>query len=375
MSSARDVSSSLSACAGAAAEPDDFGPDNFSPDDFGPGVSGPDVSGSAVARPGTVQPDTAGPDLAELLASTPGVTPVDDAAFAAAYEATGDVDRAHLKTCIARLHVLYGAAGGAGAGDLRAARTAIRWRQGFTSLEHSTPCAWALVCVDAAWASAPRLLAAVLPALFAGVGNVAVLRVGGDGPWPAPVLAALELAGQEVVADLTADALPALLEALAASGGAAGRDGAGGRLVSLGEHPDGISARARSLGVSVWRDGPAPVIGIVEDADAIVLSDRLNVPALRAAHPDATFLDIPAASSGAIASGFAPLSTLPSLLPLTAVACAPDQASGWLDHVDLVLGPGHEWCWMHPGLSPAWFARRAVALLSASVSPGSSGTP
>ncbi|MDR3043015.1 MAG: hypothetical protein LBU75_01980 [Desulfovibrio sp.] len=341
MSSASDFSSSLSACAGDPAKPEE-----------------------------------SGPDLGELLASTPGIIPVGDAAFAAAYEATGDVDRARLKTCIARLHVLQG--GGGAAGDVlegRVGRTATRWRQGFTSIEHAAPCVWALICVDATWPSAPRLLAAVLPALFAGVGGVAVLRVGGSGQWPASVLAALELAGQEVVADVAPEALPALLEGLSANGGLAGRDGAGGRLVLLGDHPDGISARARSLGVSVWRDGPAPVIGIVEDADAIAPDDRLNVPALRSAHPDATFLDIPAAPSGATAPGFVPQSTLPPLLPLTAIACAPDQASGWLDHAALVLGPGHEWCWMHPGLSPVWFARRAVALLPASPPADLPGLP
>ena len=35
------------------------------------------------------------------------------------------------------------------------------------------------------------LLAALLPALFAGVGSVAVLRVGGGGAWPPQVLAAI----------------------------------------------------------------------------------------------------------------------------------------------------------------------------------------
>lgn len=319
--------------------------------------------------------------MADVLASTPGVTPVDDAAFAAAYEAAGDVDRARLKTCIARLHVLYEAAGGAGAGDVREGRTATRWRQGFASLEHASPCAWTLVCMDAAWGSAPRLLAAVLPPLFAGVGSVVVLRMGGSGPWPAPVLAALELAGQEAVADAAPEALPALLEALAAGtgvGGTGGTGGAGGRLVLLGDHPDEMCARARSLGIAVWRDGPTPVIGIADGTDAIAQSDRLDVPALRAAHPDATFLDLPAAPSGPIPSAPASVTPLSPLAPwaaVTTVACAPAHASAWLDHAGLVLGPGHEWCWMHPGLSPGWFTRRAVALLPATASPGSSGLP
>lgn len=290
----------------------------------------------------------AAPDLADLLASTSGVTPVDDAAFAAAYEATGDVGRARLKTCIARLHVVYGAAGGAGGGEVRQGSTATRWRQGFASLEQVAPCAWTLVCVDAAWASAPRLLAALLPALFAGVGSVAVVRVGGEGPWPAPVLAALELAGQEVVADAAPVVLPALLDSLAHGGAGQGM----GRLLLLGEHPDAMFAHARALGVPVWRDGPAPIIGVAGISPEIAPSDRLDAAALRAAHPDAVFAEVPAAPS---AHGFQ--------ASLAAVACGLDHASVWLGHADLVLGPGHEWCWMHPGLSPAWFARRAVALL------------
>lgn len=319
-----------------------------------------------------------GPDMADVLASAPGITPVADAAFAAAYEAAGDVDRARLKTCIARLHVLYGAAGGAGAGDVREGRTATRWRQGFVSLEHASPCGWTLVCVDAAWVSAPRLLAAVLPALFAGVGSVVVLRTGGSEPWPAPVLAALELAGQEMVADAAPEGLPALLEALAAGTGVGGTGGAGGRLVLLGDHPDEVCARARSLGIAVWRDGPAPVIGIADGAGAIAQSDRLDVPALRAAHPDATFLDLPAVPSGPIPPALASVTPQSPPTPwaaVTTVACASAHAPAWLDHAGLVLGPGHEWCWMHPGLSPGWFTRRAVALLPATASSGSSGLP
>ncbi len=307
-----------------------------------------DHSSSLSTPAGQCAAQSAAPDLAELLASTTGVTPVDDAAFAAAYEATGDVDRARLKTCIARLHVVYGAAGGAGGGEVRQGTTATRWRQGFASLEQVAPCAWTLVCVDAAWASAPRLLAALLPALFAGVGSVAVVRVGGDGSWPAPVLAALELAGQEVVADAAPAVLPALLESVANGGASQGM----GRLLLLGDHPDAVSAQACALGVPVWRDGPVPIIGVADISSEIVPSDRLDAAALRAAQPDAVLVDVPAAPS---VHGFQ--------ASLAAVACSPDHASAWLAHADLVLGPGHEWCWMHPGLSPAWFARRAVALL------------
>lgn len=308
--------------------------------------------------------------MADVLASTPGVTPVADAAFAAAYEAAGDVDRARLKTCIARLHVLYGATGGAGAGDVREGRTATRWRQGFASLEHASPCGWTLVCVDAAWVSAPRLLAAVLPALFAGVGSVAVLRTGGSGPWPAPVLAALELAGQEVVADAAPEVLPTLLEALVASGSTGRTTEAGGRLLLLGEHPDHVSVLARAYGVPVWRDASLPTIGIVSRSDAIDEPDCPNGAALRAAHPDATFVDVPP-----LPQSTARAASLTPFAPLAAVACAPAHASAWLDHAGLVLGPGHEWCWMHPGLSPAWFTRRAVALLPVTASSGSSGLP
>ncbi len=290
--------------------------------------------------------DAASPDLAALLAGLPGAACVDDAAFAAAYEATGDVDRARLKTCIARLHVLYGQTG-----DVREGCGVTSWRQGFVSMERATPCAWTLVCVDGAWTSAPRLLAALLPALFAGVGCVAVLRTGGTGAWPARVLAALELAGQEVVADVDSAALSGVLDALAAGDEAGGRTG---RLLLLGQHPEELSTHARALGVEVWRDGPAPAIGIVSGSEDIDPADQMDVAALRAAHPDATFMDVPATPHGAPSA---------PLAPLTAVACAPAHVGGWLAHAGLVLGPGHEWCWMHPGLSPAWFTRRAVALL------------
>lgn len=320
---------------------------------FGPPGNGPNAAGALNGPDTPDMPDMPdmpdAPDLSALLRDLPGAACVDDAAFAAAYEATGPVDRARLKTCIARLHVLHGAAGGPGVGDVREGCGVTRWRQGFASMERATPCAWTVLCVDATWSSGPRLLAALLPALFAGVGGVAVLRTGGVEPWPAQVLAALELAGQEVAATVDPAALPGLLDTLAA-GDAAG--GGAGRLVLLGAHPHGISGHARALGVEVWRQASAPAIGVAR-MPGHAAADQVDTAALRAAHPDALFLEVSATPRGA------------PVTPLAAVACDPRHAFAWLSHAALVLGPGQEWCWMHPGLSSSWFLRRAVALLCA----------
>lgn len=324
-----------------------------------------DVSGAAGAAP----------DLGALLAgvaaagpasNAPVVAPVEDAAFAAAYDAVGPVDRARLKTCIARLHALHARTGPAH--EVREGRCSTNWRQGFSSAERTTPCAWTLICVHASWASGPRLLAALLPALFAGVGSVAVLRMDGCGHWPAQVLASLELAGQEVVADMASQGLEDLLSRLIGAdrqeGGHAAehagmQGGSAGRLVLLGgdaHHWQDVFALSRRFGVPLWHDGIAPMIGLADcgagDGDDAGAPD---VALLRAAHPDASFVRLPAMPCSApdIVTGIAP----------DAVACLPRHAQAWLERAPLVLGPGHEWCWAHPGLHVAWFARRALALL------------
>lgn len=290
-------------------------------------------------------------------------TLVPDAAFAAAYDATPPERRADLKTCIAALHALFG--------EKPSSRltSVANQRLGMAFLDGACPVPWAVICLDPAYASGPRLLAALMPALLAGVHDVRVVRLAPSGSsWPAPVLTALELAGQEQAHDLDLSGLVALLEHRCAQGR--------GRLVLLGEAPSssGIVEIARRASVPVWMEGAPPRIVI----DTYASIDREVV---RWAHPDADILHAEDAVRGRcqarmsedglgadrvveddqsagwpVASFRHGLSGGPD-----AVCCSVSDAPAWMARTPRVLMPGREGCWVHPDLSPDFFFMRSLA--------------
>ncbi|MBG0789243.1 MAG: hypothetical protein H0S80_01970 [Desulfovibrionaceae bacterium] len=269
---------------------------------------------------------------------------VADERFAHAYETVPGHRRALLKTAIARLFEWYGPS------RTTARRLAEEWRGGFASVQDTVPADYAVVVFDASLVSPARLLAAVVPALSCGVENVLAVRLG-TGEWSAPVLAGLELAGQELVAEMDADRLKGLFEELDASG-------AKGAVLGL-ELPQGVFRALRfptrriaftclrcDRSVPVWMDPEEPF-----DLEALAFS-----------HPDLDFAvhgaeaALPAGFSrgGKDFQGF--------LDSIREVACAPASRVGEaLDRARLVLGPGQEGCWVWPQLRPGHFHYHSTA--------------
>jgi hypothetical protein len=192
---------------------------------------------------------------------------------------------------------------------------------GFCTRACNWPADWALVIFDAEYASAPRLLAALMPALLARV--PLVLCICAPGPARSELLCALELAGQERIYALDASQSLDLIRGLCARAGQ-------GRLVLL--HRGALSAHraaADEAGVPGWEDRRPPVLRICgAEPDAALI---------KLAHPDAV-----------IAGDAAP----------DAVYCAePDAAQV---QAPLIFPPGMEGCWLHSSLTPDFFRVRAL---------------
>ncbi|MEZ7196563.1 hypothetical protein [Pseudodesulfovibrio karagichevae] len=275
------------------------------------------------------------PDSALSLSDLIGESLVDDALFAAAYEESTDGERALMKTGIARLYDWYGPR------KDTAREVAERWRGGFASVRRSAPVDFALVLFDGTFASPARLLAALVPAMACGVQNILAVRVDGGGDWAHPLLTAMELAGQELVADLTREGLQGLLEALADAG-------ASGAVIDLAGRPGLCQGRSR---VAVH----SPVF---DRSVALFLDDgeTFDLDALAFIHPDTAFTafgaDVPL-PDGFVRGG----GGFPAFLDAVQdVAFVPANRVGdALGRALLVLGPGQEGCWVWPELHPEFF--------------------
>jgi hypothetical protein len=264
-----------------------------------------------------------------------GESLVDDALFAAAYGESSDRERALMKTCIARLYDWYGPRKDS------ACEVARRWRGGFESVARSGPVDFALALFDETFVSPARLLAALVPAVACGVRNVLAVRVDGEGGWARPLLTAMELAGQELVADLSAEGVSSLLGDLTDTG-------ASGAVIDLAGRPGLCAGRSR-----------VAVHSPVYDHKAVLYQDDLetfDLEALAFIHPDIAFTAFGANVSlpdGFVRGG----EEFPAFLDAVRdVAFVPaDRIGDALDRARLVLGPGQEGCWVWPELHPAFY--------------------
>ena len=119
---------------------------------------------------------------------------IDDETVGRAYESLGNQGRAVLKKAIARLYRVWGE-------SPEEKRKKIAFRDGFGLQEDNVPAPFALMACDPAYCSPSAMLAALLPALLAGVETVlpcftATDEEGCPEVFP-PLLGALELAGVE----------------------------------------------------------------------------------------------------------------------------------------------------------------------------------
>ncbi|MGE4298605.1 MAG: hypothetical protein AB7E47_11295 [Desulfovibrionaceae bacterium] len=274
---------------------------------------------------------------------------VGDACFAAAYDAVPAERRAWVKTTLARHAALYGACG--------AAVSSERTGQGWRLLRRDAPCAWGVLLASVGAVSPAKLAAALMPMLQAGVAHIVVVFAGKTAPapdsLPVAALAALELAGQEQVAALSFAQAGELVRQMAANepeGCVVALDAALPRRVC----GDALDA----LDTVVWRPRGAATCGVWCEGAA------WDWDGLAWAHPD---MAVTAWNAGKmrLPKGFA------SRIGDFAACCGQgygalfvpdDLAASAVVHAPVVLGPGHEGCWMWPDLGPAFFRTRRVGL-------------
>lgn len=258
-----------------------------------------------------------------------------DDAFASAYDALAPEERALIKTAVARI---VGALASCSCPEVSVVSSRKSMRQGVSLYEETRPADWAAILWDGAYGGWPRILAALLPAILAGVPDCLACRVGAapsDGPLPDAVLAAMELAGQELVADVSLDDAFSLLTESAERGLA-------GRVVLLGADAgfDALAAKAARLGLFVRREA-APV--------RIAVEEGLSSSALRFAHQDAVF--VPHDEAGG---------------PFAAMYCGPERFAGRIVRSPLVLTPGQESFWVWQDIDMAFFQETSRALAACS---------
>lgn len=136
----------------------------------------------------------------------------DDEVFARAYESIPDANRALLKTGIARLYDWYGP------NKIDGSEVARHWASGLRSKTVTDLADFSILLFDDSLLSPARVLAALVPAIACGVRSVLAVRVDGKSSWPESVLTGLELAGQELVAEMTETQARRLLGELRDSG-------------------------------------------------------------------------------------------------------------------------------------------------------------
>lgn len=254
-----------------------------------------------------------------------------DAYFAEAYDALAPEERAQIKTAIARTIAVLTSCGCPESGVSSSRKT---MRQGFSFHEHIRPAEWAVIFWDGSYLGWTRILAAILPAILAGVPNIMACRVGAEPPsegMPSAILAAMELAGQELVADMSVEEALSLLDESAGQGFP-------GRVVLLGadECLDGLAAKASRLGLPVRREA-TPV--------RIAVEVGLSSSVLQFAHPDIVFL---------------PHDEM--YAPFSAVLCEEAIFDDHIGRAPLVLTPGQEAFWAWQDIGVAFFQEKSQAL-------------
>ncbi len=278
---------------------------------------------------------------------------VDDALLEAAYSGLPAQTKGWIKKTMALAQTLYsGAYPGAG---LFARQCCSRESAGLSLRVCSAPAERCLVLFPAAYPAAARAVAAVVPALFAGLAEiyaVAVLpAVPGDvkqfryapefahaaeSRYPHSalnfnLLGAWELAGVENVYCLPAQELDGLLQKSAESGGSV-------RVIVLGcpEWAGKPAGPARNPDFRVWNEPRLPLLAVQEG-----LQDCLKI--VRNMHPDLKVKVMlePAAD--------------------TVAAIGSRDFCGQAVQAQLCLGEAYAGCWAWPQLEPGFFLAGSIS--------------
>lgn len=281
---------------------------------------------------------------------------VSDELFSRSYEAMPGERRAWVKKTAARLHALLG--------GMTDPSTSVRTehRQGFVSLENSVRNLCAVLFLDNTCTSASKVAAAAVPMVLSGIQDVCAVRVGDAPPEPDEVFAALELSGVETVVHLDDAGARAFAENLS--------DGCSASVLFQG-HGEALQSLAVACGyaspplrlwkpflhdrIAVWAgDGVEWDYQTLAWANPCVKIDLYGEHGAIANLPQ-TFYRREGGFGAVLNEGYQVL-----YLPEERISSAQDMAQ-------LVLGPGHEGCWVWPDLQPCFFQRRKLAIHSATV--------
>ncbi len=281
--------------------------------------------------------------MAEVDSSLPDIPcgrPVTESRFERAYALVDDRRRAWIKTAVACAYSFAEESPGA------ALKEFVVCSGGLAHRVRREPVAWAAVAFGPR-SSPAQVVAALLPAVAAGVPHVAALCLAGRNAPAPPLLVALELAGQEHVALVSARRLPACIADMRKNLGP-------GLVLDLWSGP---AAGLPPLPARLWRP-ERPVMPA-----AWLDSERsLDLEALAFAHPG-TQVHV-WGKAGAIPEGsfvlhsgtfgeFARQGYFPAAVPVRRLDALAGKAP-------LALGPGMESCFIWPGLVPELFLQQSV---------------
>ncbi|TIH19878.1 hypothetical protein D0S45_00640 [Marinifilum sp. JC120] len=248
-----------------------------------------------------------------------------DDIFGEAYEATLPPQRAWLKKTIAQV---YGINSPEAPGKTWKVNT---WRGGFETEVSTAPLEWTVLLLDEKSVSAVRILAALVPALAAGVKKILAVSCG-EGDISRSVLAGFELAGQEDVVRLPQEKVEELLASLFSGG-------VEGAVLDLRGTPDFIP---HGSCVRYWRAPEISSISVYKE------DDSPDMDVLAFVHPDVELVEEDEDS-------FDDAETDAAVVPAEIVGDA-------LLNFSIVLAHGQEGCWLWNGFNSSFFKRESVAL-------------
>lgn len=251
----------------------------------------------------------------------PCLSPLEEAVFADAYSKTAPDLRAFIKNTLALGHAFYGEQPQSSCTHLR--KPAL----GFACTRHSQAVDWALFALDAGFASAPRLAAALMCARLAGVETLLPVWFGAT-QFPSALVCTLELTGvntayhspQGSLADCVAEYT---------------RQSPHGRILRFGAS---WAKQPLPAALPTWDDVPPR---IAYNPQQLAPNAALSV--LAWAHPDAAIQAVPEIPSAGLFDavyGFTPPQE----------PCAP-----------LLLDAAMAGCWLHHSLEPQFFMRHSLA--------------
>ncbi|WP_027722741.1 hypothetical protein [Maridesulfovibrio zosterae] len=253
---------------------------------------------------------------------------ITDDVFADCYESTLPAQRAWLKKTIAQSYAVNSPEAP------QKTWTVNTWRGGFETEISVSPLDWTVLLLDKGSVSAVRILAALSPALAAGIQNILVVFVG-DGDIAQSVLTGFELAGQEDVVKLSKSDLAELFCYLKDSS-------ACGAILDLRSAPEGISYDAK---FRYWQAPNISSIYCYKDEELPVIE------VLNFAHPDIDLIEVNEDT-------FEDISGEVIVVPAELVGEA-------LNNFKIVLTYGQEGCWIWNNFGSWFFKHESVALAAA----------